>query len=466
MPGLLGRKQEVPVGIRHDLTIPSPQRHRRFCPRKSMQHEIGSLRGVARRLEAALPDGFLGAAEALEAMERQRVQARDERDELQEESTRLRVERDDLNADLVTTADVLMLQEVGVYEYRHPMESAADYKQALDDIRSKIKEAPKSGSAVNAQAGNWTVNGNKAKGAKMVRDTSKLLLRAYNNEAETLVYKLRPFRLDASTKRLEQSKRVIDRLGAHPMGISIADAYHRSRIAELELVADWLAKKEQEKEEAKAERARLREEAKARKELEAERLRLIKEQTHYQGAIARLRDAGSASDEIAELESKLAEVTEAVRTVDQRAANTRAGYVYVISNVGSFGDRMVKIGMTRRLEPMDRVRELGDASVPFRYDLHALVFSEDAVALEQRLHERFNDRRVNLVNLRREFFYLTPGDVKEALADAEGLDSVVTEFVEEAEAEEWRTSETSRTHETRPAPHTAGTEPAGKQEAA
>src|SRR4030095_4147116 len=119
---------------------------------------------------------------------------------------------------------------------------------------------------------------------------------------------------------------------------------------------------------------------------------------------------------IAEAEAKLAEIQAAVEGVDDRAANVRAGYVYVISNVGAFGERMVKIGMTRRLEPMDRVRELGDASVPFRYDVHALIFSDDAVTLETQLHQALADHKVNMVNNRREFFYATPADVKTLLA--------------------------------------------------
>src|SRR6202034_3984544 len=119
----------------------------------------------------------------------------------------------------------------------------------------------------------------------------------------------------------------------------------------------------------------------------------------------------------------------------------RAGYVYVISNVGAFGPRMVKIGMTRRLDPMDRIRELGDASVPFRYDVHALVFSDDAVGLETRLHHELADRRVNLVNLRREFFRVTPAEVRDTLLRHQGS---IVQWIDEPEAAEWRQSETTR----------------------
>jgi T5orf172 domain len=127
--------------------------------------------------------------------------------------------------------------------------------------------------------------------------------------------------------------------------------------------------------------------------------------------------------------------------VQARAANIRAGYVYVISNVGAFGERMVKIGLTRRLDPLDRVYELGDASVPFRFDVHAIVFSDDAVGLEARLHQALTDVRVNLVNLRREFFYATPDEVRALLAEHAGH---LLDFVAEPEAPEWRQSEGER----------------------
>jgi len=123
--------------------------------------------------------------------------------------------------------------------------------------------------------------------------------------------------------------------------------------------------------------------------------------------------------------------------VDYRAANIKAGYVYVISNIGSFGEGVVKVGLTRRLDPQIRVRELGDASVPFRFDTHALVFSQDAVELEAQLHKLMEDRRVNRVNLRREFFYATPEEVKAHLVEVAG--DILT-FIDTPEAVEFHQS--------------------------
>ncbi|HWO63434.1 MAG TPA: GIY-YIG nuclease family protein, partial [Umezawaea sp.] len=205
--------------------------------------------------------------------------------------------------------------------------------------------------------------------------------------------------------------------------------------------SDYLVKVEAEKEQARAERERLREEAKVSKEIERERARLAKERTHYTTIVARLEAKGDLEG-LERAREQLASVDSAIAGVEQRAANVRAGYVYVISNIGAFGPDVVKIGMTRRLEPMDRVRELGDASVPFRFDTHALFFSEDAVALENSLHHKLSHRRLNLVNPRREFFYATPAEVRDLLVSL-GNDHVL-EFNDIAEAVEWRASDPGR----------------------
>jgi hypothetical protein len=121
-----------------------------------------------------------------------------------------------------------------------------------------------------------------------------------------------------------------------------------------------------------------------------------------------------------DIEQQLTRITEAITQNDYRAANIRAGYVYVISNIGAFGPNVVKIGLTRRLEPLDRVRELGGASVPFPFDVHAVYFSDDAVTLENQLHKEFAAARLNHANTRREFFFATPEQVRRVLAKKVG----------------------------------------------
>jgi hypothetical protein len=231
-------------------------------------------------------------------------------------------------------------------------------------------------------------------------------------------------------KRLDAARTAIAKLGKM-MEMHIGDAFHAVRIEEIELTADYLMKKEEEREAARAERERLREERKVELELAATRERLEKERSHIVTVIEKVRVNGSSDPE---LERKLADIDSAIAQNDYRAANIRAGYVYVISNRGAFGDHVVKIGLIRRLEPLDRIYELGDASVPFRYDVHAIFFSEDAVSLENELHERFSAHRVNWVNARKEFFFASPAEVRTVLSEKLGN---LLEFAEHVESTEY-----------------------------
>jgi hypothetical protein len=288
------------------------------------------------------------------------------------------------------------------------------------------------GGAVTAST-TWQVNGSAAQGRKMVNDISKLMLRAYNAEADNLVRGMKPYKLDTAKERLDKVATTIAKLGAS-MSIAVSVPYHRVRLRELELTADYLEKVAEEKEREREERERLREERKVEQEIERERQRLRKEEQHFRQAIAQLLAKGDA-DGAARLQVQLEGVIDEIEAVDFRARTLTAGHVYVISNIGSFGEGVLKIGMTRRLEPMDRVRELGDASVPFIFDVHALYFSENAVKIEREMHQQFADRRINRVNNRKEFFKVTPAEARNALTELSG--ELMT-FVEEPEALEYR----------------------------
>jgi hypothetical protein len=354
------------------------------------------------------------------------------------EIAQLRLELEGLRRDVVETREIVALQEVGVYRYAHPLENALAYKTRLEQIEEQVRQITKQGRAVVGTT-QWAINGSQKEGAKMVSDFCKLLLRAYNDEVDNAVRTLKPFMLESAVRRLEKARATIQKLGT-AMRIEITDDYHSLRVTELQLTADFLAKREEEREQERQQRARMKEEEAVRREFEREQERLEKERTHYETVIAALREKGDvAAAEKAEI--KMMEVDNAIAGIENRSANVRAGYVYCISNIGAFGPSVVKIGLTRRLEPLDRVRELGDASVPFRFDVHALIFSENAVGLETMLHVRFADRRVNLVNGHREFFHVTPAEVRAALLDVHG--SLIT-FEEVPEALEWRQSEHAR----------------------
>lgn len=332
---------------------------------------------------------------------------------------------------VIELSDQRVLQDVGIYRYHHPLEDAAAYKDRLEAINVRIDEFVKTGRAVLA-SDLFTFDGSLAKGRRMTADFSKLMLRAYNAEADNCVRSLRSGNVRTAKARLERAMAAIERLGAI-MEMRVNPDYHQVRVEELELTADFQMKVQEEKERAREQRAELREQQRAEKELAAERERLDKERAHYVGVLEALLAKGDDAA-VAELEGRLHDIDAAIEANDYRAANIRAGYIYVISNVGALGPNVVKIGMTRRLEPRDRVRELGDASVPFLYDTHALFFSEDAITLENELHKAFADRRVNHVNARREFFFASPTEVRELLVEKVGG---LLEFNEEPEAPEY-----------------------------
>lgn len=331
--------------------------------------------------------------------------------------------------EVINLDDERVLQEVGIYRYHHPLENALAYRNRLQELATRIAEMVKADKAIE-KSSTFTFNGSLAKGRRMTTDLAKLMLRAFNAEADNAVRSLRVGNVVTAKKRLEASRSAIANLG-RMMEMRISDSFHALRIEELELTADYLVKKQEEREAAREERERLREERKVALELAAERERLDKERSHIMTALEKLRASGPTDPE---LERRLAELDGAIAQNDYRAANIRAGYVYVISNRGAFGDNVVKVGLTRRLEPMDRINELGDASVPFRFDVHALYFSEDAVTLENDLHQHFSDRRVNWANMRREFFFATPAEVRAVLAEKVGH---LLEFTEHAESTEY-----------------------------
>lgn len=345
--------------------------------------------------------------------------------------------------EIVWMDDEVLIQEFGLYKPQFDFASSLDYKEKLSEIRATQKDLIKNKQAVTGNT-QWQVNGSAAKGKKMVSDTQKLLLRAFNSECDELVSKVKYTNFDASLDRIYKSAEAISKLGSI-MAISITQNYLSAKVKELRLAFEYQTKKQQEKEELKAARAEQREQAKIQKELEEQRRKIEKEQTHYQTAFEKLKiqlEANPNDPDLlskkAELENQLSDIDKALNDVDYRQANMKAGYVYIISNIGAFGENVYKIGMTRRLEPQDRVDELGDASVPFNFDVHAMIFSDDAPALEAALHRAFENRKLNMVNQRREFFNVTLDEIK--MEVKKNFDKTV-EFIDVPDAEQFRVSQ-------------------------
>ena len=208
---------------------------------------------------------------------------------------------------------------------------------------------------------------------------------------------------------------------------------------------NYYVRKEQARQEQLAIKEQMRQEAEERKALEAERKKVEKEESKYKSEIEKLNQAlseSSSDTEMDKLKARILELQSQLSNVILKKEeivnlqNGKAGNVYIISNLGSFGENVFKIGMTRRLYPQDRVNELGSASVPFKFDVHSFIFSEDAVGLEKKLHDMLNDKRLNKVNLRKEFFKISIEELEELISSIDPT----AEFNKTMLAEEFRQS--------------------------
>jgi Domain of unknown function (DUF4041)/Meiotically up-regulated gene 113 len=350
-----------------------------------------------------------------------------------------------LRGQVLVLEETLLLESFALYEPKFKLNASHEYKTRLDACRERQKAMIKSGEAATGNLG-WEVNGSKAEGRKLVNDMIKLILRSFNNEADYCVDNVKFDNIELGEKRIRQSFEACNKLG-RVMTVRLSDEYLNLKLDELRLAHEYQVKKQQEKEEAKRIREELREQQKLEQEIRAAREKIAKERKHFNTALRdlslRLDKATSQEDrtllleKISEIEANKAALDNEEKVIDYREQNAKAGYVYIISNLGAFGEGVYKIGMTRRLDPMERIDELGDASVPFWFDVHAMVFSENAPALEAKLHERFALGRLNKVNGRKEFFR---ADITEIEAVIRANYDAVVEVTHEAPAEQYRES--------------------------
>ena len=374
------------------------------------------------------------ADHARQALQQVRTQCAEQEQGIRADLERLINEEAALQEKLHPMRVQVKLEEAGFTEYDHPAKDSVELAAALRDLRKDVQMAVRSYSAVES-LDDFEPPHTKSGRNKLAKDSARLALMAFNSQVDSIIEAASARNYEASLAKIFKAAEVVERQ-CTVTGVRIKPNYVELRARELQLAVDHLKAKQLEKELEKERKAELREQAKAERELQAERERLEKERQHYLNVLKTVEEIGDEA-ETARLKQQIVESEKGINDVEKREANIRAGYVYVISNIGSFGERMVKIGMTRRLDPMDRVRELGDASVPFNFDVHALFFSDDAVSVETELHHRFADKRVNRINARREFFYATPAEVREALKDIAGN---LLEFTEEPEAEQYRLS--------------------------
>ncbi len=335
---------------------------------------------------------------------------------------------DRLKQEVALFDERISFSELGVYEPHFDFGDTESFKEAIKRVREKQKVMV-SAKTATACPTDWTVDGSKSKGAAMINRQTRLTLRAFNNECEAAIANARWNNVNAMEKRIVNAAKQINKAN-ESMNLGLRGDYVALKLEELYLTHEYREQQKQEKDK-RAERARLEREE---KKLLADAAAAEKEEEKYQEMLDRARlEAGVDESKIIELERALEEAHERAERAKSMAEMTKSGYVYIISNVGSFGEDVVKIGLTRRLEPDDRVRELGDASVPFTFDTHAMIYSDEAPALEAALHRDFDERRVNASNMRKEFFRVSLEEVEEAVKRL----SPDAEFFKDREAQEW-----------------------------
>lgn len=341
----------------------------------------------------------------------------------------------------------LEFAETGFYKPHFDFGTAEQYKQQIASIREQQKAMLKAKTAVICPT-EWTVGESKTEGRKMVNRAIKLTTRAFNNECEAAIANVRWNNIEKMEERITKAAMDINKLN-ESNHVYIEDHYVHLKMKELWLAYEYQNKLKEEKEEQAEIRRQMREEAK----LEQEMLAAQKEEEKFQKMLSKAKSeaAKAVGENLEKLNIEIAQLTQKLEEAHQKneralsmAQQTKAGHVYVISNIGSFGEDVYKIGMTRRLDPMDRVHELGDASVPFYFDVHAMIYSDNAPAMENALHKAFAERRLNLVNLRKEFFHVTLEEIQNEVHKISGE----AEFILTAEAEQFRQSQAIRHEKT------------------
>ncbi|HEY4129416.1 MAG TPA: DUF4041 domain-containing protein [Gemmatimonadaceae bacterium] len=378
-----------------------------------------------------------------EALDRSRREAEQARSTAAEELQELTMRRDALRSEVAAMDEQATMQSFGVYHRVFDFATSADFDKLIAGLEADQASMIKSGRAAVCTT-EWSVEGSKKKGEQMTKRNLNLMLRAFNGECDAAIAKVRYNNIHVMETRIWKAAEAINKLGLVNQ-CHIANPYVEVRLTELRAIHEQRERIQAEKEEQRQIREQMREEELALREMEKARQEAERDEARYVAALEKARQEAELAqgakqaklaERIAEMERLLAEAHANKERAIARAQMTRSGHVYVISNIGSFGEHVYKIGMTRRLDPMDRIRELGDASVPFEFDVHAIIYADDAPRLEADLHRVFDQRRVNLVNARKEFFFVDIQEIEREVRQRHA-DILLTRV---ARAEEYRKS--------------------------
>lgn len=388
---------------------------------------------------------FLASAQEKEKALEQKI--KEKKDKWEKQYSQMTTEIESLSKNIDSIKDISEMQSFGIYEPLFSFDDSKIFKEEVDETKDHQKELIRCGLAATCET-DWMIEGSEAKGRQMTNRYLKLMLRAFNGESNNAIAKVKFNNVVALENRLHNIFNSINDLGKYNH-CQISEDYLHLKIRELQVSYEYEVQKKKEKDEQVQIRQQMREEEKVRKELEKMEAVAAKEEKSFEQALVKakleLETRAVANEEskrksllnkIKILEQQLKSVHKNKVSAIARGRLTKSGHVYVISNIGSFGSDVYKIGMTRRLEPLDRIRELGDASVPFKFDVHAMIYCQDAPELEKKIHEKLSARQVNLVNQRREFFNISLDEIEELLLSLD----IKVDFVRTAIAEEYRQS--------------------------
>lgn len=352
-------------------------------------------------------------SEAKAKIDEIRVKSKNELSELEQNIEKAKKEHTELEAIIDEKVDSALFAETTV-DFTGNI-SSNEIKNELSIIQLQEKDMIKNNSAILITSLEKKTIANKQ---------AKQLLRAFNAEADYYTSNVTMKNVDTFRNKLAKSFENLNKL-FEVDGVELTQVYLKSKLKQLDVIFKYKKQIEIEKELLKVQKEEIREQQKVEKEIQDAKRKIEKEEQQFNNEMSKLLkylnganndvEQRIYADKIRELEEKIKLLEKDKEDVLHRESNTRAGYVYIISNIGSFGENIYKIGMTRRLEPMDRIAELSSASVPFPFDVHALIFSDDAPSLENTLHNYFRKQEVNKVNNRKEFFKVNLDEIKQVV---------------------------------------------------
>lgn len=336
----------------------------------------------------------------------------------------------ELKESFVMARDERNFQSVAFYKKDFPFTTTEMYKDELNTNYRKQKEMIKQKRVV-IEGTVWTVNGSLREGRKKTDLNIKSMIRSYNTECDNAIASLKYSNFDTVESRMDKSLASINKLNAKNE-LVICDEYHQLKIDELKLVYELKLFEQEEKEKLRILREEERERRKVEREIKEKTLEYNKHQKEVEKELSALHKQNiEAEEDDTTVLNRINELYDSLELIEKKREELeyinlvgKSGYVYIISNIGAFGKDVYKIGMTRRLEPADRIKELSGAAVPFEYDVHAMILTDDAPHLESHLHSVFNAHRVNLVNNRKEFFNVKLDQIKQEVFSIVGKNVV------------------------------------------